>query len=215
MTGKRKPKARAKPEVPKCGAETKSGGKCGRPAGWGTDHFGAGTCKLHLGNTPTHELAGQLELARRDMLVMGAPLDIEPHQAILQCIRIVAGEVRYASDRIAELEQEDLVGPVKTSTSRSSYGEHGSSYDEERKGKPTVHIWIAVRHQAMDRLVAYSATALRAGVEDALVKIAKQQAELLAQAVRGILADLGQADRPDAPAIVRKHLTLLAGGLAA
>jgi hypothetical protein len=33
----------------KCGAKKKSGGTCGRPAGWGTDHPGTGRCKLHGG----------------------------------------------------------------------------------------------------------------------------------------------------------------------
>jgi hypothetical protein len=39
-----------KPKGPKCGAKTKtSGGKCQRPAGWGTNHSGSGKCKLHGG----------------------------------------------------------------------------------------------------------------------------------------------------------------------
>jgi hypothetical protein len=33
----------------KCGAKNRSGGKCGKPAGWGTDHPGSGRCKLHGG----------------------------------------------------------------------------------------------------------------------------------------------------------------------
>lgn len=34
-----------------CGGKTRSGGKCKRPAGWGTDHAGTGKCKLHGGST--------------------------------------------------------------------------------------------------------------------------------------------------------------------
>ena len=33
----------------KCGAKTRSGGKCNKSAGWGTDHNGTGKCKLHGG----------------------------------------------------------------------------------------------------------------------------------------------------------------------
>lgn len=37
----------------KCGAKAKGTGKpCRRPQGWGTDHPGAGRCKLHGGATP-------------------------------------------------------------------------------------------------------------------------------------------------------------------
>lgn len=35
-----------------CGAKTRSGGKCKRPAGWGTEHPGDGRCKLHGGASP-------------------------------------------------------------------------------------------------------------------------------------------------------------------
>lgn len=34
-----------------CGSKKKSGGKCGRPAGWGTSHPGSGRCKLHGGSS--------------------------------------------------------------------------------------------------------------------------------------------------------------------
>jgi hypothetical protein len=34
-----------------CGAKTRSGGSCKRPAGWGTDHVGTGRCKLHGGKS--------------------------------------------------------------------------------------------------------------------------------------------------------------------
>lgn len=35
-----------------CGAKTRAGTACQRPAGWGTDHAGEGRCKLHGGATP-------------------------------------------------------------------------------------------------------------------------------------------------------------------
>src|SRR3990167_9158749 len=37
---------------PTCGAKTRSGGPCRQRAGWGTDHVGAGRCKLHGGSNP-------------------------------------------------------------------------------------------------------------------------------------------------------------------
>ena len=213
-----------KPKGPLCGGEKRDGGKCERPAGWGTSHFGVGTCKLHGGSAPFAELNGVVELARREMVVMGCPISIEPKTAILECIRIVAGEVRFASDRVAELELEDAVGPVRTlklvpagvGADDDAPAIPAPSVDEMRFGPPMLHIWINVRDRAMDRLVAYSVAAMRAKVEDELVKIAKREAEMLADAVRGMLVDFGvDLNRPDAPAIMRKHMTLLAGGMAA
>lgn len=189
----------------KCGGKTQRGTPCQRPAGWGTSHAGAGSCKLHTGSTPNGELHGQVELARREMLVMGCPVSMDPHEAIVECIAIVAGEVRYASARIAELEEQEAAGAVETAAEIS--GEHGHS--EVRWGPPALNIWIVTRHQALDRLVGYSAAAIKAGVEQRRVEIAEAQGQLLADAVRGILADLGVADRADAPAVVRRHLSLV------
>src|SRR5215208_7034231 len=46
-----------------CGARTRHGGLCRRPAGWGTPHT-VGRCKLHGGCTPT----GLAAAARQEAL---------------------------------------------------------------------------------------------------------------------------------------------------
>ncbi len=40
----------------KCGAKTRGGTPCRRPAGWGTEHPGEGRCKLHGGCSPRGHL---------------------------------------------------------------------------------------------------------------------------------------------------------------
>lgn len=198
-----------------CGAKTRAKKPCKRPAGAGTSHVGVGRCKLHGGASPQAEVSGAVELARREAVVMGRPLDIEPHEALLECVRIAAGEVQYASWQIELLTPEDAVGPVVTT--RPLKWEKGAESPTERieeHGPPALHIWIEVRHRAMDRLANYSRIALAAGVAERQVRVAESQAQLMAQAVRGILQDLGVAGHPDAPRIVRRHLTLLAGGVA-
>lgn len=207
----RKPKPKTKkPNLALCGGEKRKGGKCTQPAGWGTQHPGAGHCKLHGGSGPAAQVKGLVELARREQSVMGAPLSIEPQDAILECIRISAGEVAYASERISELEVSDAVGPVMTRMERS--GEN--AVEEVREGPPALHVWITVRRQAMDRLVAYSFAALKAGIEERRVRVAEQQGMLLAQAIQGILRELGVSDRPEVASVVRKHLTLVSGSTA-
>lgn len=47
---------------------------------------------------------------------------------------------------------------------------------------------------------------LRAGVAERQIQIAERQAELMAGAIRNILLELGVADHPQAPAVVRKAL---------
>ena len=201
-----------------CGAKTKAGSPCARPAGWGTTHPGAGNCKLHGGASPNGELHGNLELAKREAAVMGQPLPVDPGDALLQCIQIAAGEVQYASLRIAELDDDQAVveqRQVKTRPlSEGKDGEDPHTIVEEVTTSTTaeLHIWIRVRQQAMDRLVNYSSVAIKAGLEERRVKIAEQTGQLIASAVRGILEELGVADRPETPGVVRRHLTLVAGG---
>lgn len=196
-----------------CGAKTRAGSPCQKRAGEGTSHLGEGRCKMHGGASPRAELAGVIVLARREAATMGRPLDVDPHEAILECIRIAAGEVQYASEQIACLEHDDAIGPVTTTVDRTAYGgENAVSYNQETKGPPALNIWITVRHIAMDRLVNYSAVALKAGVEERLVKVAEAQGQMLARVIEGILNDLGVGDDPRKPEIVRRHLTLVAGG---
>lgn len=195
-----------------CGALTRSGKGCKQRAGARTNHTGTGRCWLHGGASPRAEVTGVVQLARREAAVMGAPLDnLTPEVALLECIRIAGGEVAYASERIADLAPEDAVGPVTTVTDRPLKEEKGAEsleyrVEEVTKGPPALHIWIEVRAKAMDRLVNYSKVAIAAGLEERRVRIAEAQGSLMAEAVRGILVDLGVIDDPRTPEVVRKHL---------
>lgn len=197
-----------------CGAETRAGTGCRRPKGWGTNHAGVGRCKLHGGASPQAEVSGVVHLAKREAGVMGVPIDnLRPEEALLECIRITGGEVQYASERIAELAPDEAVGPVvSTRPLKEEKGAENPDLRVYEEGPPALHIWIAVRHQAMDRLVNYTKVAIAAGLEERRVKLAEAQGQLIAAAVQGILKDLGVADNPETPGVVRRHLTLMAGG---
>lgn len=202
-----------------CGAKNRAGKPCRLQAGHGTKHPGVGRCRRHGGSSPQAELGGQVILARREAAVMGTPLPVEPHEAILECIRIAAGEVAYASERISELAPDEAVGPVTITNTRPRKGEygmeeHGDEVTEVKLEAPALHVWITVRHHAMDRLVTYSKVAIAAGIEERRVKLAESQGALIATAVRNILAALGVADDPRAPEVVRRELTVIAGGQA-
>lgn len=203
----------------KCGADTRDDGTCTYDAGFRTDHPGFGRCWLHGGNSPNARKSGAVQLATfRAMKVLDLtdPADIDPHEAILKCIRISNALVDYATLMIAELDPGELVGPVVTT--RPLKLEKGAEDDTERveeHGAPGVNIWIEVQRRAMRDLAEFAKWAIAAGIAERQIELAEGQAQLMASAVRGILVDLGVAERPDAPEIVRRHFTLLAGGLAA
>lgn len=182
----------------KCGAKTRSGGKCGRPKGWGTDHPGHGHCKFHGGSTPS----GVKHAAKETALVMGAAMDMDPHEALLWCVRIAAGEVQYASERVAELSQEDAVGPVTERVSEVQ--------------APAVHIWIDVRQKALGSLAKYSKMAIDAGVAERQVQLAERYGEMIASLIGGILGDLKltKAQKDAAREIVPRRLQALEAGSA-
>jgi len=70
-----------------CGATTRAGTPCKHEAGWGTDHFGEGRCKLHGGATPIrHGRYSKVNRARLASLIDEMaddpdPLDVGPELA--------------------------------------------------------------------------------------------------------------------------------------
>lgn len=204
-------RSKARPDIGKdgfCNAKNRSGGRCARPAGWGTNHAGMGACKSHGGATPS---AG-LSVARSMAITMGAPLDVEPHDALIHCVRITAGEVAYASEMVAQLSSEDALVRPTTSVSRSGTSSQGSiDMDEERKGPQDLNIWIRVRQEAVDRLARYAKMALDAGVDERRVRVAEGLATALVPVLEAIFKDLKltSAQRKKAPAIMRSHLLTL------
>lgn len=77
-----------------CGAKKRQGeGYCTRPAGWGTDHAGFGTCKLHLGSTPIQSVKAKTEMVMREAREAVRKFDIVPVQDPLTELQRIAGEL--------------------------------------------------------------------------------------------------------------------------
>lgn len=170
-----------------CGANKTQGGKCRQPAGHGTDHVGSGRCKFHGGATKSHRQHAANEAAR----VMGEEMEIEPHEALLQTVRIAAGEVSYCTAQIETLEKENAV----------KRGEFGEYFD----------IWIGARQGALERLAKFSKMAIDAGVAERQVRVAERFGDTIAALIAGIFEDLALTakQKKAAPAVVRKHLALV------
>jgi hypothetical protein len=147
-----------------CDARRKKGaGRCTRPAGWGTSHLGVGRCKLHCGGTPTHDIAA----AKANLARMAGFIDtskVLPHEALMMCVQITAGEVLYATRQVAVLP-EALA---------------------EVNGR--LHPWIVVRQQAMDLCARVSRMAMDAGVPKLQKEMAEMSGEQIVTAMRAALA---------------------------
>lgn len=175
-----------------CGAKKRGGGKCQKTAGWGTPHTGIGRCKLHGGSVPTHIKAAATEEYRT---LMGKPIEINPLDALIWCIKIRAGEVKWLSDRMHELDEKQWI-------------------EDTMVGKQ-FHLYARERRAAMADLARYSQMAISLGLAERAVKLAETYGEMLANYTQAILHDLwphlDEEGRAKAPHIVRTHLLALDG----
>lgn len=180
-----------------CGAKLKAKGGnnkvCQKPAGWGTNHPGTARCKYHGGASPT----GIMAAASKDAnVLMGRPLNINPLDALIMCIQIRAGEVKWLSDRMAELDKESWL-------------------QDTMVGKQ-FHVYSRERQHAMSDLARFSQMAISLGIAERAVKLAEMYGETIAKLLNGILNELrphmSEEGIAAIPIVVRRHLLAIEGG---
>jgi hypothetical protein len=178
-----------------CGARTRSGGSCGRPAGWGTDHAGFGRCKLHGGATPNGKAAARRQQAEEVVRVYGLPVEIDPSTALLEELARTHGYVLWLDRQVATLGTDEAYGPV------------GGGKDSFPRAEP--HVWIRLLGEERDRLRQIAKACHECRVAEHRMRMAEQMAAVLAVAVGGILREFGLEGDPRAPEVVRRHLATL------
>lgn len=176
----------------KCGAKKRDGTRCMQYAGMGTTHKGYGNCKWHGGNMAVLKRAA----AKEQAILMGAPVDINPLDAMMWCIRITAGEVVFCTQQMELLTKDEWM-------------------ESTIVGKQ-LHLWSRERQKAVERLGKFSKDALALGIAERAVRLAEQYGHTIAKYTKGIMDDitpyLTEEGVKKAPLIVRKHLALLEGG---
>ena len=180
-----------------CGARKKNGsGTCTMAAGWGTEHYGYGRCKLHGGASPganTKAVKDNAVAEYRGML--GQPVEVNPLDALLMCIKITAGEVQWFTEQLEKITDKD-------------------DYIEiDDHGKRELHTLARSRGVAVERLAKFSRDAVSLGLAERAVRLAEQYGETLARLIRGITDDLELTAKQKEmlPGIVRRHLLALEG----
>lgn len=171
----------------KCGAkkrQSRGGGTCKMHAGYGTDHPGVGKCKFHMGSTPAVRTSAYIEIARRAVVTYGLSREIDPRDALLEEVWRTAGAVDWLSKKVAELKDEEVVWGV--TEVKQSTGKDGNSVTESAE----LNVWVQLYQKERRHLVEVSRIAISAGIEERRVRIAEQQGQLLADAIRQILDDL-------------------------
>jgi hypothetical protein len=169
-----------------CGAKKKNGNPCRAFAGQGTDHPGVGKCRYHLGNTRNHQVNAVVQEAQRRMVKLGMPVEVHPHEALLQMLYLASGHVAWLRE---EVGGTDDLGTFEARVLVQLYG-------EER-----------------DRVAKIAKAALDAGVQERQVALAERYGSVLADFVRGVFQDaelaLTPAQHERLPDLLRRHLVRL------
>jgi hypothetical protein len=127
-----------KPGYMVCGAKTRTGGQCKRPAGWGTPHPGIGRCKWHLGSTRNHITSAAtavVEAETRDLLSqLGQPPPLgHPVEALLALAAEVTAWQAILRERVAELRELAGVDKLGREAERAVVGLYERSLDRSAK----------------------------------------------------------------------------------
>jgi len=165
-----------------CVATAKSTGEqCARRA-----IEGGTTCRVHGSGSKKAKAAAARRIAEREaqkaVALFGAPKDVDPAQALLDLVHWTAGEVEFWRERVRALAEQDEAALTWGVTKNVVGGKDSGTTSE---AKPNVA--YVMLYAAQDRLAQYSATALKAGVQERMVRIAEQQGAQFVGVQRAIL----------------------------
>jgi hypothetical protein len=151
-------------------------------------------------------------LTRVEGRFMGVPTDVTPEDALMQAIRITAGEVEYCNQQIARLSEDELFErPNKTVYAEMPNG--GWEMVEERRDAEVISRWQQLRSSAMDRMTRYAKMALDVGIEERQTAIHERQAMVIARFFETVMDEIGLTDDQlqTLGPTMRRHLALIEG----
>lgn len=188
---------------------------CGAPAVRGLT-----VCTKHGGASPQSKAKAAkhraIEAASREVARLGARLDIHPATALIDLVQWTAGEVAYWREVVVELEQAEDEDGNPGGHRALTWGVTKVKDGGDDRGTTTAagpHVAYTMLERSSDRLAAYAAAALRAGVDERRVQLAERQGALVADAIRGVLnaLDLSEAQWALVPTVVPQMLRTITG----
>lgn len=153
-------------EQSRCIATSKRTGKrCGRPPAIGLDK-----CSMHAGISKDRRLAVAREAELKQQL---ARLDLAPVENPLKEIAVVAAQVLWFKDQVAERVNE--LTSLRYST----------------EGGKQLRAEVALFERALDRCEKFLGSMARLNIDERLVRIEQAKAEVIVAAVDAALAKAG------------------------
>lgn len=196
---------------------------------------GQNVCRHHGGAAPQNVRKAEERIAegkaRELMATYGHKIETTATEALLDEVQWTAGHVAWLRERVQEIESaaaqalpSDPGGeteddgafeagieqphPLVWGVTRRKTG--GDDWGKTEEAAP--NIWLKLYQTERAHLVKVCSEAIKAGIEERRIKLAEKQGELVAHAIRAILADLGLSAEQQArvPDIVPRHLRALA-----
>jgi hypothetical protein len=224
--------------TPPCKRSYRVGGRC--PA-WKTDGSGQcghaiapghKVCRYHGGAAPHVKAAAERraadekirhELDAQRALGVAVDRSVDPHDEFMRLIRESAGVVEFLRSKVQRLQQgwvgrayiEDLeqAETLEDAKEQAEYSEAGAGLvGPNHLGDGAPNVYLVLYNDERDRLAKYCKMAIDAGIAERQVQIAQDYAQQLANFLRALLAELGVPGTPETFAVVRRHLTVYAGG---
>jgi len=193
------------------------GKKRGKPEPCGAPPLrGATRCGNHGGSSPQAKATAERRLAEQELIQVVKTLgireqypDIDPGAALLEEIRVTHAHVQWLRAQVAELSPTELTWG--RTQHEEGVGPEGPIDKTTEKAEPSV--WYAMYCRERDHLVKVSAAALKAGIEERKVRMAEQQGQLVAAALKQIFdaLHLTTAQQGLLPTIVPAALRQLTG----
>jgi len=169
-----------------CEARTRSGGSCRRPAGWGTDHAGFGTCKLHGGSTPNAGKTAARLLAESEAIKLAnaaTPIVVDPTEALLMTLYSAVAITNASRERFAQL----------LDTQADPQAVEAGQYQYEK---------------ALDRQQQYAEAAVKLGIAQKQIDMIERTGETILALLRDVLNDLDVSMERAQPVLVRRLAAL-------
>jgi hypothetical protein len=165
---------------------TRTGNRCGR-----APMKGQSVCATHGGRSPNGKAAGERRLsterARAVVITYGLPVEIDPHDALMEEIARTAGHVRWLAGIIQSMDDEALVWGQTETQQRGGGGPTGNYAQVTRTAAPSV--WLTLYQAERKHLVDVCKAAIGAGIAERQVRLAEQQGALIATVIRAIIGD--------------------------
>jgi phage terminase small subunit len=168
-------------------------GECHGPA-----VLGFPRCRQHLGLRPETSPEHLAAVEQRANPLAGEPMDITPLQALMWRVRVLAGEVARLDAVVAAVAEEDLVFGVISETE-----EEGDTPARRTTRGARLSQWLVLRESRERMLHSACESAIRAGVQEQVVDLLKQEAATLHRVLVGALGRLGiEPDDPRIPVVL-------------